>query len=87
MRVPPLQIGEAQLVLRLGMPLLGRPAIPDDRVAEIAEHAFAAAVKQPEPVLRFRITGAGETRQLWGRVQVIFSRVGGERRLQRPRHG
>jgi hypothetical protein len=87
MRATAIQIGEAQLELRLGMPLLGGPAIPHDAVAEIAEDAFAASVKQPEVILRFTVAGLGELRQHPRRVRIIFARIGRQRRPQRARHG
>ncbi len=87
MRVTAVQIGQAQLELRLGMPLLGGPAIPHDAVAQIAENALAAGKKQPEPILRLAVAGLGERCQHPRRGRIIFPRIGRERRPERARLG
>ena len=51
------QIGEAQLVLRLRMPLLGRAPQPDDAIAEAGDDPFAAQVKQTQPIRAFGLAG------------------------------
>src|SRR5262249_21731762 len=49
------QIGEAELVLCLGVALLGGAAKPYRRVAEAADDAFAPGVAQPQPKLALGI--------------------------------
>src|SRR5207248_3616741 len=84
MRVPAKEIGEAQLVLRFDVPLLGGAAIPYDGVADVAEHPLVLRVKQAEPVLRLDILGAGEPREPPRRIDVILARIGRERGPECP---
>jgi hypothetical protein len=84
MRVPAEEIGEAQLVLRLDMALLGGAAIPYDRVAEIPKNPLALSIEKAQTILRLGIAGARELGQLPRRIDVIVARIGRQRRPERP---
>ena len=59
-----MQVGQAQLVLRLGIALLGRPPEPHDGVAETADDAFAARVEQTQLKLALGVAGRRRFRKV-----------------------
>src|SRR5215468_6046419 len=55
----PVKIDETELKLRLEMTLLGRAAVPSDRVRRVANDALSAGIGEAKAVLRLRVPGAG----------------------------
>src|SRR3954466_244110 len=53
------QIHKAQLVLCLGMPLLGRAPQPDDTIAGAGDDPFATQIKQTQPIRALGLAGSG----------------------------
>ena len=54
-----MQIDEAQLILRLRMPLFGRPPQPDDAIAGAGDDSFATQINQTQPIGSLGLAGGG----------------------------
>ena len=65
------QIGKAQLVLRLAVALLRCPPEPHDRVAKAADNALAARIQQTQPELAFGVAGRCRLRKVFECLGVI----------------
>jgi hypothetical protein len=76
---------QSKLKLSFGLPLLGSALIPRHRIRQALENPLATGIKQPEAILRVRMTQlAGTPPRLQGFVeQVLFM----ERKPALPKPG
>jgi hypothetical protein len=73
-----MQIGQAQLVLRLGMPPLRRLPEPHDGVAQTADDALAPRVQQTQLKLAFGVAARRRFREVAPRLRIVSPSPGGK---------
>jgi hypothetical protein len=73
-----MQVGKAQLILRLGMALLGGPPEPDAGITETADNTFAPRVEQTQLKLAFGVAGRRRLDEVAQRLCIFLASRGGE---------